>query len=399
MQTRKYFLLALNFLLSSQIILCEVNDKKTSQFSYSYDTEVACNNQPGFELDLRIEDFSYFLNSHLNNSTMFDSSLIRNAKKAREYHVKKKPNAKNIGELYEATTSDGFSIECTFFDRGSDMLLVVFGGFTNEREIMSPFIDIFPDYDIVICEFRGHGYVPFNFLDPSSWPLNFSKHFFGVDTKVSSIGDKEHNDVFAIVHGFKKLKQYRCVFGLGICYGAFIFAKAAAIWPNLFDKIVLDGCWLSRLRFIDKIRADVKTICNPQTGGWSDHWFWSRSCVKRIIEFAASNILSLNLSDDLSILDFAPKVKSTSLLFFYGKDDYMITRDEFETLWDAFDISEKTAIITSNPHVLNHLKQKELYKLICDLFFECSQEKFIDLLLDANKLVEYHTNKFMRFKF
>ena len=74
----------------------------------------------------------------------------------------------------------------------------------------------------------------------------------------------------------------------------------------------------------------------------------------------------------------------------------MVKREEFEQLWNALSGVEKTAIITSNPHVRNHLKQKELYKMICDLYFQLPQEALITCLQDTRAAVDFFSCKLAR---
>ena len=138
---------------------------------------------------------------------------------------------------------------------------------------MSPFVAMFPDYDVVIFDFRGHGYRPFSITDTETWPLSLTKVGFGIDGSLVTFGLNEDKDVFAVVDGFKALKQchygkaYKNVFGLGVCYGALIFLKTLSVYPGIFDKLVLDGCWLSLPLYIDKVTADLKTLLQS-TNRW-----------------------------------------------------------------------------------------------------------------------------------
>src|SRR5580692_12011893 len=125
------------------------------QFSYNYQSEIVINNEPGFELSPNIEKFAKHMHKNLNKSLFFQADFIGDSKKVRSHHLKKKHDPREVGQLFEITTEDGVVISCTFFDRGSDTLLVVGGGFTNSREKMTPFIDMF-DCDIVLFDFRGH---------------------------------------------------------------------------------------------------------------------------------------------------------------------------------------------------------------------------------------------------
>src|SRR3972149_11123095 len=286
-----------------------------SQFSYDHETEIAYNNEPGFKLDQSVESIACFLNRYLCQSTFFEPSFISNPPKMREYHLKKKPATQLTGKIYDIYTDDGMRLGATHFDRGSDTLLIVAGGFTNERAMMSPFVAMFPEYDVVLFDFRGHGYRPFAATDPNTWPIHPVRGAFGVDGALAKFGHEEDKDVTAVIDGFARLKNnntgqsYKRVMGLGVCYGAFILLKTAAENPGLFSKLVLDGCWLSLSLFIEKVKRDLKTLFNPQTGGWSDHWFFGRDCVQDGVEWVVKNLV-LDLTD-ISSLDYTHKIKDT----------------------------------------------------------------------------------------
>jgi len=382
------------------LIACQEAPVVEPQFSYAHRIEVAYNDHKGFPLDPSQEYLAQALNKQLNQSILFDPVFLYKAPQVREYHLRPKPTPELVGTMYDVTTEDGIHLGATHFDRGSDTLLVIGTGFTNEREVMSPFVAMFPDYDVVIFDFRGHGYQPFSITDTKTWPLSLTKVGFGIDGSLVTFGLNEDKDVLAVVEGFKALKQcnydksYKNVFGLGVCYGALIFLKTLSVHPGIFDKLILDGCWLSLPLYFDKVKADIKTICNPQAGGWKHHWFFSKSPVKRTLEWLGHKLLNLDIN--ISLLDYAPKIKNASILMFYGKNDYMVTRNEFEQLWNALSGIEKTAIITSNPHVRNHLKQKELYKMICDLYFQLPQEEMIACLRDTAMAVNFFSDSLKR---
>lgn len=374
----------------------------SNQFFYGYKNEVAFGNKPGFELDANIEDLAMVLNKHLNQSILFDTSFVANAKNVRKHlENKKRPVKDFVGTSYKIMTDDGIQLNATYFDRGSDTLLVIAEGFANTREYMAPFIAMFHDYDVVIFDFRGHGI-------QEGWSLSFARKGFGIDSSLVTLGHKEDKDVHAIVDGFKKLKSYdkktkqydkakgyKNVFGLGLCYGAFVLTKAQATSPvPLFDKLVLDGCWHSLELFTNKIKLDLYTIWSPQTGGWSNHWFFGNGLVQDVIESFVKNFL-LEIKD-ISLLDYAGLIDKTPILYIHGKDDYMIYKPEFEQLWNAFATPQKTAFLTSNPHVRNHWKQKELYKLTCDLFFENPYEQFTHYLQNSQDIATYYANKYAR---
>lgn len=387
-------------------------------FAYDFPTAVVYNDQPTFRLDPQVEKLATVFNRYLGQSMFFNSEFLSNVKSVRKYHVKNKPNKANIGKIYNVMTVDNVMLSCTYFDRGSKSLMLVGGGFTNERELMSPFIDMFPDYDIVLFDFRGHGF------NPSKIELNPIRKGFGIDPEHVRFGVVEHRDVLAVVEWFRRIKKHHCkgvgydnVYGLGVCYSAFVFTKAAAIAEQLttnpaikrefsyyreiaehglFTKLILDGCWLSLPLFVDKIMADILTLTTPQTGGWAKHWFWGSNFAKRSLDFVATNIVGLQHHADVCLLDYVQALKSTPLLFFHCKDDYMIRRHEFETLYNAIPCKEKTVILTNNTHVRNHLKQKELYKLCSDLFLQLPQPEFIACLQNPKKIINYSARQFVQ---
>lgn len=159
---------------------------------------------------------------------------------------------------------------------------------------------------------------------------------------------------------------------------------------GLFSKIVLDGSWLSLNNFIEKVKSDLKAMCNPQAGGWRNHPFFGNKNFIAFIDYIVRNFL-LDLRE-ISLVNYLPQIKDTSILFFHGKDDYVVDREDFETIWDLTQ-TEKIAVITSQAHVRNHLKSKELFKLMCDLFFELPQEKMISCLKDHKELTNYYAQK------
>jgi len=389
-------------ILKRLVVLLLCTNSLIAQFSYQYKTSFVCNGISERPISQLIESYAEKINEHLNYSIFFDRSFLKDAQEVREYHCRPKARREFIGQLYDVVTADGKHIGATFFDRGSDTLLVVAEGFTNAREVMSPFVAMFPQYDVVLFDFRGHGYQPGYWSDYVPCPSNVTKWFFGVDPDDVRFGCDEDKDVRAVVDAFKDLKKsttgkrYANINGLGVCYGAFILLKTLSLNPGLFDRLVLDGCWLSLSLYIEKIERDLKIMCNPQEGGWSDHWFFSHEYTKQSIDYIAKNFLfTIN---DISLLDYVDRLGAEQILFFYGKDDYTITRDEFEQLWRALPAHvRKTAIITSNPHVRNHLRQKELYKCVCDIFFSPFSHIELEFCLNnPQTFLEFFSNKLMR---
>lgn len=352
-----------------------------NQISYNYKTEVVLNGFDGLSLPNSVEDYAKEKYGYLNESIYFKTSFVRDVPLVRAHHTD--VTNPDRGQLISLHTEDGLEIKCTYFNRGSNKLVVVGAGFTNEREIMTPFVKMFENYDVVIFDFRGHGYEPKSWGDPASWfSCNLAKNTFGMDSRQSKLGEVEEKDVIAVVKGFRALKNYEQVYGVSVCYGSFLFLKAEAVCPGLFDRIVVDGCWDTLARLISKLRHDLRLLCKPQTGGWKEYWISQQPWFQSSLLWAARNIWALNIDHDVRLSDYLPLIKQTPVLFFYGKNDLMVYRDEFEDLWNSLQVSYRVAIITSNPHVMNQYKQKELYKYVCETFFESpSVEQFGKSLL------------------
>ncbi len=366
-----------------------------NQFSYNYVTEIVTNQEQGVRLPLVTEKVAQKVYNHLNQSVLFDTKFISKPYLVRNYNMLDRPFVAGCnGFTFSTITDDAIEMSGTLFDRHSDTLLVIGGGFTNERELMAPFLAMFPHYDIVLFDYRGHGFRQFNVWDKKSWPLSFSKWMIGCRLRDTYLGQEEHNEVFAAVDYAKSRKAYKRVFGLGVCFSAFVFLKAASLRKNLFDKLVLDGCWLSLPLFLQKIKTDPQLIFDPQHGGCAHDSCFKKPRVQGILLGMLSSIFGLKFHN-LSLTDFLPNLSpSLSLLFFYGKNDLVVARNEFEELWNAVPVYEKTAIVTSNAHVRNHWKQKELYAQACQLFFEQPHNYFIELLRNPEALLAYHKAQF-----
>ena len=217
-----------------------------------------------------------------------------------------------------------------------------------------------------------------------------SKRLFGIDRKLVTLGQNEDQDVKAIIDVALRRKKYDKVIGLGICYSSLNFVKVAAKYPNLFDKLILDGTWFSLQDAVEVLVRDPGMLFRPQVHTrLANNWLVTQRWFQRAIIGFAQRYLNINFST-VSILDYMPRLsQDLELLFIHGKNDVLIPRELFEIAWHAAPCRHKTAIITSNEHVWNHLKQKELYKEACELFMSKSYEQFTHLLVNPEALVDY----------
>lgn len=333
-----------------------------------------------FELSQEVKNIAYNSNKTLGYSKFFDTTRIVNSK-----WIKKELEKDQTHSEKTVQTKDKKNINFSFFNRNSDTLVLVGPGFTNSKEKMAPFAHMFLEYDVAILNFRGHGH-------SNNFRWNPLYHLTGVDHGIQ-LGASEENDVFAVIENLKKEKKYKKVIGLGICFGAFAFAKAQAMAERaeikLFDKLILDGCWLSLDATKNKILNDPYLIVSPQKGGAPNFLrkIFQNKKVSNSLEWCIEKLCNIKFAH-VNLEKYLKRISVPTLLF-YGKDDLMIKRNEFEEIWNHLKTDEKVAIITDNPHVHNHLRSKELYKLNCDLFIEQSYESFLEKISDPDKLINH----------
>ena len=134
-------------------------------------------------------------------------------------------------------------------------------------------------------------------------------------------------------------------------------------------------------------------LCSPQRGGWKSFWLTSQAWGRDMIKSITESLFGLKFQS-IAVLDYLPHLpKDLNMLFFHGKNDLVITRSEFEKIYTSTPCDYKTAVITSNPHVWNHLKQKELYKLMSNLFVNLPYAQFSACLADRVLLAELQTQQ------
>lgn len=320
----------------------------------------------------------------LNNSNFFDTTNILNYKWVQDRFGQQRDS------LYleiPLTTVDNHKITLSYFQRhknnnNKDTVILVGPGFTNPAEKMAPFVHIFQNYDVAIINYRGHGLKAppiYKFLD---W-LAHKTFQVAPPTKVGAI---EHQDVFTSVK-FLRGKGYKRIIGMGLCYSSLIFLKSYSIHyektkERLFDKMILDSPWISLEAFCNKLGSDPKLIFTPQRGGWGNKWLCKNGYCQWIFPFLVKSFTGEEVKNK-SIIPYLPNVVDVPLLIWYGRNDLTVFPDEFEKIWEGLSNTKKIAVITSNPHVFNHLKQKELYAMINNLFLETeNHEEFFKALHD-----------------
>lgn len=180
----------------------------------------------------------------------FTASFIKHSEKSME-------KLKALGGKRIKIVSKQNKVESIFFDRNSEVLLVIAGGFPVPYRHILPLVKMFPEWDLVSFDYRGigenHQLGTSAYCCPWKWKGLLSSKIGRVNFNVSGLGTLEEKDIITVVEHFKKKKEYKKVFALGFCFSTYLLARVAAEKPKLFDKMIFDGSWPSVERVIKTI--------------------------------------------------------------------------------------------------------------------------------------------------
>ena len=310
------------------------------------------------------------------NPTLFNTAILKKPETTRLF-LEYLPRHLGSGSRGAVPLIDDTSkkIPFTFFDRGSDELIAIGGGFANPREMLAPLLSIFVDYDVVIFDHVGHGldYKPESYL---GW---FFQKALGIDFTALKGGAQEENEILSIVHHFKSQKTYRKLYGVGFCYSTGIFMKTAANNPGLFDKLILDGAWESGEALMKRFAEKPELFFDPQRGSPSEQSmnFKKKNTYRLAMWIAHWNLTQRHIRG--SAVDLPPngpalkKLGNVPILLIHGVNDLVISERQFNNVWDN-KAGEKTAIITDARHLSNHIKYKQLFSWCCNCFLDLGNQ-------------------------
>jgi len=360
--------------------------------------------QKEFTIPEQTTTVSKYFYDRLNFSPFFQTKNLINSKKVQDDIC---DPFLGKGQKIIVAMEDGEKIECMFFDRKSKNLLVVGAGFANEMEKCAPFVHMFNQYDVLLFNHRGHGLSQPNISDPSQWsrifkPLGFfinlcaDKNTPKVNIKKTTFGNIEPKDLITIVNNFKSKKDYGNTYGLGLCFSTFVFCKAQVIFQesnntNLFDKLILDSSLNSIKNTIESLNKNPELIFNPQKKKSS---LGAKKQNKSLSEKVASMFFERIKVLDETTSEYLSKI-DVPILFFHGKDDSLTTYEfDFMQNWKSANNQKLAVIFENSSHLLNHLKNKELYCCISNLFLDlpCS-DQIAKLTKKPEKLVRYNFQK------
>jgi hypothetical protein len=341
-----------------------------------------------FNFERKQYDFAlgekFFKYSHSNNKNLinkdrdcFNPSFIKNIEKSTK-------KLEELGGKYISVESKNHKkIHCTFINRKSGTLLVFGPGFPVARQKMLTFIKLFsiPKYDLLLFDYPGigaeHSIGKSSYFLPWKWKGFLSWLIGKVDFNASALGATEEEEVITVVNYFKKKNKYKKVYGLGVCFSAYVFAKVICKRPDLFDKLILDGVWLSVERVVRTIAKNPSLICsseNPRSPvAYLTRRDWFQSVSVNMLEWLAWTKIKTP-----SMVSYLSELKCP-VLFFQCLNDCYCSNDEFLKIWDGIK-GEKTACFTKNSHGRNHVKQPKVYKEIANKFFELSGNDFLNFL-------------------
>ena len=315
-------------------------------------------------------------NKHLNtyNHTYFNLPFLRDPKKIRLFLREDKTNDEQGIPFYLEKNSA--KIPGTFFNRKSNNLVIISGGFTNCHEYMAPLVKIFPDYDLVFFDLPGHG---LDRTEPQTTKARLAESALNLDISCITLGEKEVETIVSVAEYFKKLNNYTKTIGVARCYSVPFFAQAALDWEKtykkpLFNKLILDSSFPSFEQFVPRLPLLFSSKSNAPL---FRHICQSRF-VKSIFSIIAEYFLERSLNTCSPIGSLLRQLKSTDLLFIHSKKDIVISDEDFALIWNELtDIEHKCVLFTHNRHAMNHIHQKELYKFIGESFINHSFNDFV----------------------
>lgn len=324
-------------------------------------------------------DANYRTISQRFNPSIFNTKILKNAAQVRTLITTKStlPDCITCGKTGTTAINNSLDVHWTYFDRNSDTLLVIGGGLANPRELLAPFVALFPSYDIVIFDYRGHG------LDhkTSSFHGWLSRKIIGIDTTATALGNHEEEEIITTVNTFKSRKKYRTTLGLGMCYSATLFAKTQALYPNTFDKLILDGSWASGKEVAQTFVADPYLLVNPQRGNPVSRFLGKLPPFHYLFRRIAEWLFQREFKLELDALRYFAKLTSTPVLFIHADSDLLIPNEQFKHVWQAVPQQQKMAVIIPGRHLQGFIKHKELYAFVGQLFFENSYQYTSRVLL------------------
>ncbi|MFA6527809.1 MAG: alpha/beta hydrolase [Candidatus Babeliales bacterium] len=177
----------------------------------------------GLLVSLSISYYALYKLTFAGDRVFYGKHLSEVAAEIRQ-ELLERQDAKSV----EFCTQDGLKLSGFLITRkDATVNAVMCHGYQGRKEFMYALIDLFPDWNILLFDFRAHGQS---------------------EGTITSIGYHEYKDVIAAVNFMKKTfnadadtKNSTVV--LGISMGGAATLKAAELEPNLADALIIDSTY------------------------------------------------------------------------------------------------------------------------------------------------------------
>lgn len=324
------------------------------------------------------------------NKTLFNTEILRQPSNTRHLLENMPPH---LGSATYGTIplvgAPNKTIAYTYFDRGSDELVIIGGGFANPREMLAPLLGIFLDYDVVIFDHVGHG------IDykPESFFGRILRLMLNIDFTALRGGEQEENEILSVARHFRTKRAYKALYGVGLCYSTGLFVRTAANHPGLFKKLILDGAWESAEALMKRFADKPELFYDPQRGNPSEQamGFLSRQRYNIYLMLTGIQWTQRYIRGKASILiangPSYEKLQDTPILFVHGTNDLVISPKQFNTSWDK-KAGEKIAILTDGRHLQNHIKYKQLFSWSANCFLDLGKDALEHSLTSPEALAD-----------
>lgn len=250
-------------------------------------------------------------------------------------------------ETAHFTSPDGkYIANAFFFDRNSDTVIVCIPPLGGEARNSIKFAGIFKEYDVVILEFKKtKNQKPINLAPSSLNPFTIKMLSNIIEQTFTWLTHK---------------KNYQSLIGHGQCYGAWILLQAQVNQNNkaFFNKLILDSCPLSLYSVFNNFFSNPSGILSlgrkdsPNILRKIMNIIPFKSFYQTILESMFLNISAAGLIQEVQV----------PILLIHGNNDYLVTPEQFESLYQSITHPDKSAFITPFKHLSHSLKSKELYR-------------------------------------
>jgi fermentation-respiration switch protein FrsA (DUF1100 family) len=274
---------------------------------------------------------SYVTMRKLTYSDKYDERRQQNAKKA--VRIREQLISNHHAKQVRFTTEDKISLSGLYFARNNPKgTMIVCHGYRSNKEMFSGLVDIFPDYNFLLFDFRAHGQS-------------------GGD--VTSIGVLEYRDVIAaskFVHQRVRNAysgQNHPVIILGVSMGGAAAIKATAHDSKLCDALIVDSAY-----------ADLREVVDS---GFSRHSGLPRFPFLSIAELLLKGITGISM-DQMRTVDFVKNLTKPVLFIHACNDEYTLSHDSIRLYNETKSKHAKLWIGPQAAHAELHLEYPELYQ-------------------------------------